>query len=49
MNMFLIIIGGMFGFFLLIGFGEQITLAKPNTKFAKFWRKHIVIECQECD
>lgn len=49
MGMFLIIIGGMVGFLLLIALGEQITLIKPNSKFAKLWRKHVVIECQECD
>lgn len=49
MGMFLIFIGGMVGFLLLIALGEQITLIKPNSKFGKQWRKYVVIECQECD
>lgn len=45
----------LFGFTFLMSlglpfvFGEFFCNRFPNTKFSKWWRKHIIYECQECD
>jgi hypothetical protein len=33
----------------LLGIGEVIVSNSPNSKFSKWWRKNVVVECQECD
>jgi hypothetical protein len=33
----------------LLAIGELISLNSPESGFAKFWRKFVIDECQECD
>ena len=28
---------------------EKITRKKPNWKISKWWRKHIIAECEKCE
>jgi hypothetical protein len=43
------ILGSLFGLLGLIIVGEVITSKLPNSKFAGWWRRNVVAECQDCD